>query len=96
MTLFDWLKEITLNKTSWENFSEKDRESFNVFMINRYLSMNIDYIELVNYIQTIPFAEKEKYYTIYCQMIPKKNVFLKYTKSNKKTKLDLEIESLIN
>jgi hypothetical protein len=86
MTLFDWLKEITLNKTSWENFSEKDRESFNVFMINRYLSMNIDYIELVNYIQTIPFAEKEKYYTIYCQMIPKKNVFLKYTKSNKKTK----------
>jgi len=86
MTLFDWLKEITLNKTSWENFSEKDRESFNVFMINRYLSMNMDYIELVNYVQTIPFTEKEKYYTIYCQMIPKKNVFLKYTKSNKKTK----------
>jgi hypothetical protein len=86
VTLFDWLKEITLNKTPWENFSEKDCESFNTFMINRYLSMNVDYIELVNYIQTIPFTEKEKYYTIYCQMIPKKNVFLKYTKSNKKTK----------
>ena len=86
MTLFDWLKEITLNKTPWENFSEKDRESFNVFMINRYLSMDVNYIEFVNYVQTIPFTEKEKYYTIYCQMIPKKNVFLKYTKSNKKIK----------
>ena len=86
MTLFDWLKEITTNKTSWENFSEKDRESFNTFMINRYLSMNIDYIEIVNYIQKIPLTEKEKYYTLYCQMIPKKNVFLKYIKSNKKTK----------
>jgi hypothetical protein len=86
MTLFDWLKEITINKTSWENFSEKDRESFNTFMINRYLSINIDYIEIVNYIQKIPLTEKEKYYTLYCQMIPKKNVFLKYIKSNKKTK----------
>jgi hypothetical protein len=86
MNLFDWLKEITTNKTPWENFSEKDRESFNVFMINRYLSMDVNYIEFVNYVQTIPFTEKEKYYTIYCQMIPKKNVFLKYTKSNKKIK----------
>ena len=86
MTLFDWLKEITTNKTSWENFSEKDRESFNTFMINRYLSMNIDYIEIVNFVQKIPLTEKEKYYTLYCQMIPKKNVFLKYIKSNKKTK----------
>jgi hypothetical protein len=48
--------------------------------------MNIDYIEIVNYIQKIPLTEKEKYYTLYCQMIPKKNVFLKYIKSNKKTK----------
>jgi hypothetical protein len=86
MNLFDWLKEITTNKTPWENFSEKDRESFNVFMINRYLSMDVNYIEFVNYVQTIPFTEKEKYYTLYCQMIPKKNVFLKYTKSNKKIK----------
>jgi hypothetical protein len=54
--------------------------------------MNVDYIELVNYIQTIPFTEKEKYYTIYCQMIPKKNVFLKYTKSNKKTKSQEVVE----
>jgi hypothetical protein len=86
MTLFDWLKEITTNKTSWENFSEKDRESFNTFMINRYLSMNMSYIEIVNFVQKIPLTEKEKYYTLYCQMIPKKNVFLKYIKSNKKTK----------
>ena len=96
MTIFDWLKEITLKKTPWGNFSEKDRESFNVFMINRYLSMSQDYIELVNLVQKIPLTEKQKFYTIYCQMIPKKNVFLKYTKSNTKTKPKEIVEYVAN
>jgi len=96
MTIFDWLKEITLKKTSWDKFSEKDRESFNVFMINRYLSMDKDYIDLVNLVQKIPLTEKQKFYTIYCQMIPKKNVFLKYTKSKNKTKPKEIVEYIAN
>jgi hypothetical protein len=84
MTIFDWIKEITIKKTPWENFSEDQRESFNSYMINRYLSMNPDYIELVNYVQFIPLTDKEKYYKIYVEMIPKKNVYLKYIKSSNK------------
>jgi hypothetical protein len=84
MTIFDWIKEITIKKTPWENFSEDQRESFNSYMINRYLSMNQDYIELVNYVQFIPLTDKEKYYKIYVEMIPKKNVYLKYIKSSNK------------
>jgi len=84
MTLFDWLKELTGKKRDWGSFSDKERESFNPYMINRFLSMHEPFIELVNYVQTIPYIEKQKYYTVYCQLLPKKNVWLKYIKSKMK------------
>ena len=62
MSIFDWLKEITYNKSPWNSFTEEDKESFNPYMISRFLSMSKDYIELVNYVQNIPYTEKEKYY----------------------------------
>ena len=85
-TIFDWLKQITLDKKSWSSFSEDDKSSFNTYMIHRYLSMEPKYIDIVNYVQIIPYNEKEKIYKIYCDMIPKKNIFLKYIKSSKKKK----------
>ena len=84
LTLFDWIKEITVNKRKWSSFNDDDRASFNVYLIHRYLSMDKSYIDIVNYIQIIPYNEKEKIYRIYCDMIPKKNVWLKYIKSSKK------------
>lgn len=84
MNLFDWLKEITYNKTPWTSFSEEDKKSFEPYMVNRFLSMNQSYVELVNYVQRIPYTEKEKYYTIYCGLIPKKQQYLKYIKSSTK------------
>ena len=41
MTLFDWIKEITVTKTPVENFSEESWDSFNSYMISRYLSMDM-------------------------------------------------------
>jgi len=84
MTLFDWLKELTGKKRDWDSFSDKERESFNPYMINRFLSMHQPFIELVNYVQTIPYTDKKKYYTVYCGLLPKQNVWLKYIKSKMK------------
>ena len=90
MTLFDWLKELTGKKRDWDSFSDKERESFNPYMINRFLSMHKPFIELVNYVQTIPYTEKKKYYTVYCSLLPKQNVWLKYVKSTmKQPKIEL-------
>lgn len=86
--IFDWLKEITYIKSSSEKFTEGDWKNFNTYLIHRYLSMNQEYIDIVNYIQTIPYTEKEKIYRIYCDMIPKKNVWLKYIKPTKKRTSD--------
>ena len=53
-------------------------------MVNRFLSMHQPFIELVNYVQTIPYTDKEKYYKVYCGLLPKQNVWLKYVKSSMK------------
>ena len=90
MQIFDWLKQITYEKQSWDSFTEEDKTSFNPYMVHRFLSMNPEYIEFVNLIQNIPYTEKEKIYKLYLYMIPKKNMFLKYIKSNRtKTKEEL-------
>jgi hypothetical protein len=90
MQIFDWLRQITYEKQSWDSFTEEDKVSFNPYMIHRFLSMNPEYIEFVNLIQNIPYTEKEKIYKLYLYMIPKKNMFLKYIKSTKtKTREEL-------
>ena len=72
MTLFDWLKELTGKKRNWDSFNEKEKESFNPYMVIRFLSMHQPFIELVNYVQNIPYTDKHKYYTIFTQLLPKK------------------------
>ena len=56
--------------------------------------MNVDYVELTNYVQTVPYDNKIQTYNIYREMIPKKKVFLKYIKSKKKSPQPKLIEIL--
>ena len=55
MTIFDWLKEITTNKTPWSSFTEDQQESFNSYMVHRFVSMYEEYTEVANYGQRIPY-----------------------------------------
>ena len=80
-TLFEWLNEITVTKTPPDNFTEESWDKFNSYMVHRYLSMYIDYIDIVNYVQKINPTNKKQIYSIYREMIPKQKVWLKYVKS---------------
>ncbi len=84
--IFDWLNQLTSIKSSPDVFSEEDWGKWNTYMIHRFVSMNPDYIELVNYIQTIPYENKKQIYNIYKEMLPKKQQFFRYIKTNKKMK----------
>jgi len=86
MTLFQWLDEIMVKKRSWEQLDFDDKSGFNSFMINKYLSMNSYYIDLVNIVQKIPYSNKKQIYEIYRNLIPQKKVWLKYIGSKKKSK----------
>ena len=96
MTIFDWLKEITSNKSKWESFTEEEQSSFNPYMMHRLLSMNPEYIEFVNLVQTFPYSDKEKIYNIYLYMIPKNNMFFKYIKSSTKKKQEALLKHIAN
>ena len=87
-TLFEWLNQITVTKTPPESFSEESWDTFNSYMVHRYLSMYIDYIDIVNYVQKINPTNKKQIYSIYREMIPKQKVWLKYIKSQTPKKND--------
>jgi len=90
MTVFDWLNEITVKKTSPNDFSQSDWDDWNSYMVHRFLSMNISYIDIVNFVQNINPQNKKEIYTIYREMIPKRKVWNKYIKNqNKKDSKEL-------
>ena len=93
MNIFDWLNEISYNKTPWSSFTEKDQESFNRYMISRFISMKEDYIDIVNLVQKYPLSDVALY-NFYCKTIPKKKTFFRYIKPKKDKMNDLLVSIL--
>lgn len=89
--IFDHIKNITTNKGEYLG-----DEGFNNWMINRYLSMNQDYVEVVNIVQKNTWQMKgEHLYNLYKDLIPKQYVFLKYIKAtNTKKYNDNELNAV--
>ena len=81
MKIWDWLNQITYEKKNWSSFTEDQQSSFNPYMIHRFVSMYNGYIDIANIAQKIPLTEKEKVYTIYKTLLPKKKMYLKYVKN---------------
>jgi hypothetical protein len=82
--VFDWLKEINSTKSHPDTFTNQDWDIWNSYMVHRFLSMNPDYIELVNEVQALPPSNKKQIYSIYREYIPKNNKWSKYVKSSNK------------
>ena len=82
--VFDWLKEINSTKSHPDAFTNQDWDIWNSYMVHRFLSMNPDYIELVNEVQSLPPSNKKQIYSIYREYIPKNNKWSKYVKSSSK------------
>ena len=80
--IFDWLKEINFLKSPVSKFSNKDWDLWNSYMIHRFLSMNKDFLDIVNEVQSINPQNKKEIYTIYREFIPTNNKWNKYIKSN--------------
>jgi len=87
MNLFSWINELLVKKRPWDSFSDEDRKKFSPFMVNRYLSMNDDFLPFVNHFQkyTIEVMSPKAVYQFYCNLLPKKKTFLRYL-SGKKSK----------
>ena len=86
-SLFDHIKQITdvQNPNYWNDISDDDKKSWSNYMVNRFLSMKMDWVELVNEVQKYPL-EPEQVYKVYTDILPKKRQWLKYIKGDKKMK----------
>jgi len=86
-SLFDHVNQVTAvqNPNYWEDISDEDKKSWSNYMINRFLSMKSDWIDLVNEVQKYPLEPKELY-KVYTSILPKKKQWLRYIKGDKKMK----------
>ena len=82
--IFDWLNHITLYKTPSTEFTDNDWENFNSYMVHRFISMNVYYVEIADYAQSMLPNMKKEIYNFYKEMIPKNKTYLKYVKSQTK------------
>ena len=83
--IFNIVKRIQTTKDDWNDIPEAERATFNSYMCNKVLSMNQDYVELVNIVQKNTWQMKaEHLYNLYKDIIPKGYVFSKYIKSTTK------------
>ena len=98
MTIFDWINQILVHKKHWDDFTEDEQKKFSPFIINRWLSMDMDFIEVVNYFQkySIGTLEPREVYKWYSDFLPKGKRFNKYIKSKKDKKYDPELITIMS
>ena len=88
--LFDHLNQITAVQSPnyWDTISEEDKKTYSTYMINRFLSMKMEWVDFVNEIQKHwnELSPKE-HYKIYSSVLPKGKKYLKYIK--RKNEMDL-------
>ncbi len=87
-TIFDFIDGITHKKKEWSRWSDTDQSKFSVFIVNRWLSMRQDLIELVNELQTytISVLRPRETYRLYHEILPATKGFAKYVKGKKEDK----------
>ena len=97
MTIIDWINQILVDKKPWDSFSESDQKTFSPFIINRWLSMDEDFIEVVNYFQkyAIGTLESREVYKWYSDFLPKGKRFTRYIKNKKSKKYDKELINIL-
>ena len=81
-SIFEHLSSLKEKKTSWESLTDMDKKSFSPFIINRWLSMNMDLLPIVNILQkyTIGLLSARDTYKVYLDFLPNKKTFDKYIK----------------
>jgi len=98
MTIFDWISQMLVHKKHWNDFTVDEQKKFSPFIINRWLSMDKEFLEIVNFFQkySIGTLEPREVYKWYCDMLPKGKRFNKYIKGKRDKKYDKELIEIIS
>lgn len=96
--LFDHLNAITADQDPkyFDKLSEEDVKSWSNFMINRFLSMKVEWIELIA--EFLPLSQTlspKELYKLYIGVIPKGRHYTKYIKGRNEEKYEEFLLELI-
>ena len=99
----DFLKDLTERKTPWASLPDYDQKAFNPFLMNMWLSMNHEYVEIVNELQRYTMSDQaegrlsaKNVYKLYLDYLPKvKLPFSKFVKGKKSDKYNPELLTLV-
>ena len=85
MNPFDHIKNLHTKKRTWDNFNDEEKKSFNIYIINKALSMNPSYLNIVNMVQkyTNNMLEPKEVFNLYYNLLPNKFRFYKWIKGTK-------------
>ena len=85
MNPFDFLKILHNNTKKWEDFNDEEKKAFNVFIVNKALSFNPSYLNLVNAIQkyTNGYLTPKEVFKVYSNFLPTSFRFYKWIKGKK-------------
>ena len=90
MNPFDHIKNLHTKQKRWEDFNDEEKKSFNVFIINKGLSMNPDYLGIVNMVQNFTGLNQvispKEVFNIYFNLLPNNFKFYKWIKGAKSKK----------
>ena len=93
MTLFEHLDNICVKR--YPDFNDPEIEkTYDCFMVNRYVSMSLEYVGGVLPLSVYNNIPKETHFQYLCNALPKKKQFFQYIKKPKDknlTKEDYEI-----
>ena len=85
MNPFDHIKNLHTKQRSWNDFNDEEKKSFNIFIINKALSMNPNYLNIVNMVQryTNNLLDPKEVFNLYFNLLPNKFRFYKWIKGTK-------------
>ena len=94
-TIFTILADLTIKKTDPAIYTDSDWKSYNVYMVNKWLSMNSDVTEIINFTQKYYSLDRKIHYKMLSDILPKQKIFSKYIKGKKLDKYNVELVMLI-
>ena len=90
MNPFEHVKNLHTKKRRWKDFNDEEKKSFNVYIINKTLSFNPNYLNIVNMVQNYTglnqILSPKEVFNLYYSLLPTNFRFYKWIKGAKTKK----------
>jgi len=97
--LFDFLSGITTDqsKAFFDNLTDAEKKKYKTsrYMIHRFLSMNVNYAQVVNALQQYSNIPDKAHYLFLTSMLPKGKQYNKYIKGDKDERYEAWLVQLV-